>query len=389
MARGSIKQRSPGTWSIVVELPRDSVTGKRKQKRETIRGTKREAGKRLAELLYQLNTGAYVDPSNQLLAAYVEGWLRDYVWPNLAPMTAQVYEHMARKHLLPALGHYAMSQLRPEHIQHYLADKLAGGLSSSTVRHHYVTLNTCLNHAVKHELLARNPCASVTAPKSQSPEMSILDQQGALQILEAAKETEYYALFYFLLHTGCRRSEALAVRWADLDLTLGQVSIKRSLHCLKGGALVYRPPKTAKSRRLVTLTPSLAQVLREHHRACEAQLKVLGVQPADDALVFCRADGGPYLPDTITQVWTRLARKVGLRGVRLHDARHAHATLMLQRGVHPKIVQERMGHASIQHTLDIYSHVTPGLQEAAALRFDEGFDKHAEGDVGQSAVTNP
>ena len=147
MARGSIKQRSPGTWSIVVELPRDPVTGKRKQKRETIRGTKREAGKRLAELLYQLNTGAYVDPSNQLLAAYVEGWLRDYVWPNLAPMTAQVYEHMVRKHLLPALGHHEISQLRPEYIQHYLADKLAAGLSSSTVRHHYVTLNTCLNHA--------------------------------------------------------------------------------------------------------------------------------------------------------------------------------------------------------------------------------------------------
>ena len=389
MARGSIKQRSPGSWSIVVELHRDPVTGKRKQKRETIRGTKREAGKRLAELLYQLNTGAYVDPSNQLLAAYVEGWLKDYVWPNLAPITAQIYEHMARKHLLPALGQYAISQLRPEHIQHYLADKLAEGLSSSTVRHHYVTLNTCLNQAVKHGLLARNPCASVTAPKSQSPEMTTLDQQGALQILEAARETEYYALFYFLLHTGCRRSEALAVRWADLDLNLCQVSIIRSLHCLKGGILVYRPPKTAKSRRLLTLTPSLAQVLREHRRDWEAQLGRLGVESADDALVFCRDDGSPYLPDTITQVWTRLARKVGLKGVRLYDDRHAHATLMLQRGGHPRVVQERMGHASIQHTLDIYSHVTLGLQEAAALRFDEGFENHVEGVVGQSAVTNP
>ena len=389
MARGSIRQRSPGSWSIVVELPRDPVTGKRKQKRETMRGTKREAGKRLAELLYQLNTGAYVHPSNQLLAAYVEGWLKDYVWPNLAPMTAQIYEHMARKHLLPGLGQQTISQLRPEHIQHYLADKMATGLSASTVRHHYVTLNTCLNHAVKHGLLSRNPCASVTAPKSQSPEMPTLDQQGVLQILEAAKKTEYYALFYFLLHTGCRRSEALAVRWADLDLTLCQVSIKRSLHCLKGGTLVYRPPKTAKSRRLLTLTPSLAQVLREHLREWDAQLKTLGLEPAGEALVFCRPDGRPYLPDTITQVWTRLARKVGLKGVRLHDARHTHATLMLQQGIHPKIVQERMGHASIQHTLDIYSHVTPGLQEAAALRFDEGFEKYVEAVARNDDVTNP
>ena len=113
MARGSIKQRSPGSWSIVVELLRDPVTGKRKQKRETIRGTKREAGKRLAELLYQLNTGAYVDPSNHLLAAYVEGWLRDYVWPNLAPMTAQVYEHMARKAPATGLGALRVEPVAP------------------------------------------------------------------------------------------------------------------------------------------------------------------------------------------------------------------------------------------------------------------------------------
>ena len=151
---------------------------------------------------------------------------------------------------------------------------------------------------------------------------------------------------------------------------------------------MYRPPKTVKSRRLLALTPSLAQVLRQHRREWEAQLGTLGVESADHSLVFCRADGRPYLPDTITQVWTRLARKVGLKGVRLHDVRHTHATLMLQRGVHPKIVQERLGHASIQHTLDIYSHVTPGLQEAAALRFDEGFERYDEG-LPRRTVTNP
>jgi integrase len=122
---------------------------------------------------------------------------------------------------------------------------------------------------------------------------------------------------------------------------------------------------------MIALTPSLALVLREHQEQQEALKATLGVEPLEDDLVFCHYDGSPYLPDTITHVWLKLTRKLGLEGIRLHDARHTHATMMLKGNVSPKVVSERLGHATVSLTLDVYSHVIPGLQEAAAARFDE------------------
>lgn len=152
---------------------------------------------------------------------------------------------------------------------------------------------------------------------------------------------------------------------------LCQVSISRTLHRLHTGETIIRPCKTAKSKRLVSLSPSTVIVLSEHKDAEAKQRESLGLPFTEDDYVFAHYDGSPLLPDSVTQVWRRLARRIDLQGVRLHDARHTHASLMLKQGIHPKIVQERLGHSSIQITLDIYSHVAPGLQQAAANKFDD------------------
>jgi integrase len=165
----------------------------------------------------QLGTGTFVNPPKGKLGEYLTAWIQDYARPNLAPKTAQNYEHMVKKHLIPALGAVQLSQLRVEYIQRYLSDKLASGLSTKTVRHHYVTLHTALAHAVKRGTLARNPCDTVTPPRPQTPEMRVLDEEGIARVLEAARATEYYALFHFLLDTGARRSEALGLRWSNID----------------------------------------------------------------------------------------------------------------------------------------------------------------------------
>jgi integrase len=183
--------------------------------------------------------------------------------------------------------------------------------------------------------------------------------------LEMARSTEYHALFYAFLFTGCRRAELLALRWQDVDMLLCQMSINRSLQYVRGmGAgkrITFKEPKTAQSRRSISLSPSMVEVLREHREARGKLRQSLGLpslSPCD--LVFSRYDGAPLLPQSVTQAWQRLARRTGLRGVRLHDARHTHASLMLKQGAHPKIVQQRLGHASIQITLDTYSHVPQG-----------------------------
>jgi len=147
--------------------------------------------------------------------------------------------------------------------------------------------------------------------------------------------------------------------------------IGRGLHHLKDGSYVFTQPKSAKSKRTIALSPYAIHVLREHKERQGAIRLTIGKPLAESDLVFSTPEGKPLRPNTISRAWTMLAAKAGVKVIRFHDARHTHASLMLKAGIHPKIVQERLGHASIQITLDTYSHVSPGLQEAAAAQFDK------------------
>ena len=371
--RGSIIKRYKDSYTIVIELGKDPVTGKRKQHWVSVRGTKKEAGKKLAELLHQMDKGTFIKPDKITVGEYLERWLKDYVRPNLAPRTAEGYEHILRKHLIPALGNITLIGLKAEHLQRYYSEKVAGGLSNMTVRHHHTVLHKALATAVGWGILSSNVADAVSTPRIQRQDMKTWDEEDVTRFLEAAKRTQYYALFYTALFTGMRRSELLGMKWGDVDFVLSQLYVSRSLHCLKGGIIVFRPTKTAKGRRAIALSPSTFMVLSEHHQRCMAKWAVLRVALTDDDLVFCHSDGKPYLPNTITHAWIKIVRRTGLKPIRLHDARHTHASIMLKQEVHPKIVQERLGHANIAVTLDTYSHVAPGLQRAAALRFDEAF----------------
>jgi integrase len=201
--------------------------------------------------------------------------------------------------------------------------------------------------------------------------MQTWDEDDVARFLEAAKDSPYYALFYTALFTGMRRSELLALRWRDVDFIFSQVYINRSLHQLRDGSYVFTQPKSAKSRRTIALSPSANITLKEHKDKQGVQRSMLGISLKDDDLIFSTVEGKPLRPNTVSRAWTIMAARSGLKVIRLHDARHTHASLMLKQGVHPKIVQERLGHATIAVTLDTYSHVAPGLQEAAAAGFDK------------------
>jgi len=228
-----------------------------------------------------------------------------------------------------------------------------------------------LKNAVKTGLLVRNAAESVDTPKIQRREMHVMSETDLHLFLEYAKDSPYYTFFYLGLFTGMRRAELLALRWSDIDLELCQVSVTRSMQYIQaaapGNRISFREPKTAKSRRLIALSPSTAITLREHQAKQNELRESLGYPALSDSdLVFSHYDGSPLLPNSVTHAWIKLVRRCGL-----HDARHTHASLLLKQGVHPKIVQERLGHGSIQITLDTYSHVAPGLQQAAAKGFDE------------------
>jgi integrase len=378
--RGHIVKRykNSDSYSIVINLGVDPATGKRKQQWISVKGTKKDAEKKLAELLHQIDTGSFVTPKRITMSEYLEQWLRDYCVPNLAPRTTEGYQYIVRTHLIPTLGQIPLMQLKPEHLQQMYYNKLTsgrsdgkGGLSNRSVRYCHVTLHKALQNALKMGMIMRNPADAVEPPKVHRREMQTMNESDIHLFLEMARSTQYYTIFYVLIFTGLRRSEILALRWSDVDLLLCQLSVNRTIHQLHNGQIIFGEAKTQKSRRLIALSPSTVAVLKEHRETQEGQRRSIGLSLLDDDLIFCQENGKPLLPDSITHAWMRLARSIGLKGIRLHDARHTHASLMLKQGIHPKIVQERLGHSSIQVTLDTYSHVAPGLQQAAANRFDD------------------
>lgn len=366
--RGKIVSRTPGSYTIILDVGKDAG-GKRRQQWVTIRGTKRDAEKRLSEMLHQLDTGSFMRPGKTTVAEFLSRWLEDHK-AGLSPRGYERYRDIVTKRLVPALGGLTLTQLRPEHLQKLYTTMQNAGLSARTVRYHHSVINGALKTALEWGLIVRNPAEAVKRPKIERPDMQTWDEDEVSRFLEVARSSPYYALFYTALFTGMRRSELLGLKWGDVDLTLGQASVGRGLHHLKDGRYVFTEPKSQKSRRTIALTPSNSTLLRQYKDKRSLDYMLMNRPLGNEELVFSNGEGKPWRPNTITRAWETAAAHAGLKVIRLHDARHTHASIMLKQGIHPKIVQERLGHASIEMTLDTYSHVTPGLQEAAAARFD-------------------
>lgn len=383
--KGHIRKRGKNSWTLWVDRGRDPETRKRRQQTVTVHGTKRDAEKELRVILTKMEEGAYIKPTKLTLGEFLIQWLENYVMTNTSPRTAEGYRVIVRRHLIPNLGMVLLTQLQPSQIQGYYAKALSGekadsngGLSARTVLNIHKVLSEALSHAVKWQILVRNVALAVDPPRPERPETRTFTEEQARLFLQAAVATPYHELFTLALYTGKRRSELLGLHWKDTDLDLAQLSVTQTLHRLAGGGFVLREPKTAKSRRTIALPPSVCILLRQLRERQIGERLLLGLELRDDDLVFAHPDGQPLDPSTITHSFSRIIKKAGIPRIRFHDLRHTHATLMLKQGIHPKIVSERLGHSSIGITLDTYSHVMPGLQEAAALRFEEGLQEVSE-----------
>jgi integrase len=394
--KGSIRQRSRGSWEIAIDIGRDPSTGKRLQHWETVRGTKRDAQQRLAELLVTIEQGNYIKPKRLCLAEYLQHWLDGYVKTNCSPRTLDSYQSIVSRHLIPNLGHLPLTQIQPQHIQEYYARSLAGGrvdgkgaLSARSVLHIHRVLFQALNYAVRQGLLIRNVADLVDPPRARKTRMKTLIPQEVSRLLNATQDTVYYPIIYTAVNTGLRQAELLGLRWHDLDLDLATLSVTQVLY-KRRGTCQFKEPKSAHSRRRLDLSPSLALFLRQYRNRREAEYLLLGKPLREDDLVFSNANGSPMDPGTLTHNFARIARRAGLSGTRFHDLRHTFASLMLLAGIHPKIVSEMLGHSSVAFTLDTYSHVIGGLQQAAVRRLDEVLQPEIKRsqDVGKMLATD-
>lgn len=255
-------------------------------------------------------------------------------------------------------------------LQAYYAKRLDSGAAASSIRKEANIVHSALRHAVRMGQLASSPADVVTPPRPKRTEMRFLDEAESAAMLHAAEGSTLHMPLLLALGTGMRRAELLGLRWGDVDLEAGTATVNQGLQ-EAGGQLIVTAPKTVKSRRTVTIPGLVIDGLRVH-RAEQAR-RTLAHEPgwSDSEYVLAAPHGGPWRPSNFDRIWRRFKKKQKLV-IRFHDLRHTHASQLLKAGIHPKIVSERLGHASISITLDTYSHVMPGMQVEAAQRIDAG-----------------
>jgi integrase len=389
---GNITRRGAHSWRLKFEAgERDPVTGKRATRFVTVRGTKKEAQRELTRLLGRVDSGTYVEASALTVAEYLDRWLTAHAQHTVSAKTFERYAEIVHKHLAPALGGHRLGRLSPLHLQAYYSEALTKGrvrtlrsgiqetlppLAARTVKHHHRILSQALRQAARLRLLQHNPCADIDPPKPKRTEMKIIDQQQSAEAIRAAEGKLIHVPVLLAITTGMRRGEILAVRWKDLNPDGRTLRVMHTLEETAVG-LAFKEPKSERSRRTIALPALVVEELRRHRRQQAEDLLRLGIRQTDETLVCCDHEAQPLRPRSVTKSFANLSRKLGI-GIRFHDLRHSHISHLLAAGVHPKVASERAGHASVSITLDVYSHLIPGIQEDAANRIDAALRTHLE-----------
>ena len=371
--QGCVRRRGK-KWVIIADIPRLGDEPRR-QKWFSGYANKHEAERDLARIMSDMYGGAFVEPSTMTLAEYLRHWLEAYASVNVSAKTLERYREIVERGIIPALGHFKLMKLSPSSIQSFYSKQMTcggmrgGPLSARTVSHYHRLLHEALRHAVKWQMMARNPTDAVEPPRPKAAVVHALDEAECAKLRFVVKDTHFALPVSLALRTGMRRGEILALRWAEVDLDRGVAAVMRTLEQTAEG-LTFKEPKSAKSRRQIALSPDTVAELRAH-KVRQAQRRLaLGPGYADEDLVCCREDGTPFKPDGFTACFKQFVSRRGMTTLRFHDLRHTHASLLLKQGVHPKVVSERLGHATIGITLDTYSHLLPGMQEEAARSID-------------------
>jgi integrase len=361
--KGCIKERSPGHWAIIIA---DGST----RKWHSFVGTKRQAQVECSRLIAAHQSGAVsAAPARLTVAAFLERWLLHMV-TQISPATHHRYSCVVRKNINPLLGGTALTKLQPEQIAQSLAKMIEGGLAPVTVCFIRKVLGQACEQATRWNLITRNPVTMTDPPKVEKKPMAVLDEAGMAALLEKARGSEMFVPCLLAITCGLRRGEIAALRWRSVDLSTGRIHVVASMEQI-GVNVREKETKSGKARAVV-LPGFAAEELRTHKRQQAEALLALGIRQ-DDGHVAIRADGSTWEPLAMTKAFGALLAGTGIR--RLHDLRHSHATALLASGVHLKVASERLGHASIAITADLYSHVSDTMQSDAASRIDESMRK--------------
>lgn len=388
--QGSIYQRKDGRWAGAAFVL--GVDGT--YKRVPVYGSSAdEVDAKLTALKNRSNQGLPADATGWTVARYADYWLTQVAEPKLRPTTLVRYRSLVRQYIVPAIGRKRLPALAPADVRLMLARAAATrtpgrpGLSESerpvvslrTVQQVHAVLRSMLSHAMREELIGRNVARLVQPPAPDRDEIRPWTDAEARTFLAACRSHRLYALFVVALALGLRRGELLGLRWVDVDFTTGQLRVWQTLQRVRGEGAVFGPPKSRRSRRVLTMPAVVVAALRGHQARQSDDKAAADGRWTESGLVFTTATGGHLEPRNLNTTFARLLGRAQVRPIRLHDLRHTCATLLLSRGVSPRMVMDILGHSQIAVTMNTYGHVIPAMQQEAAGQMDQALGNDLDG----------
>ncbi|WP_410771024.1 tyrosine-type recombinase/integrase [Fontibacillus sp. BL9] len=354
-------------YYIVVDMKDEAGNRKRKWLSGPDGGfeKKRQAELAMPDILKALHNETFVEPTRKSFGELMAEWLRDKK-PVVKYNTWKSYEWLVNTHIIPNLGKVQAIKLKPQQLQDFYHKKLLTTLSVGSIKKAHSIIYDALNRAVVWGLIPQNVAQFVTLPQGKKVKFEVWNEEQLKTFLDYASYEQYYLAFELAASTGMRQSEILALRWVDVDLVNQTISVRQAYTLAEVGH-DFGDTKNDSSVRSIALFENTVRLLKDHINSQEEQKKTNKLY-TDSGLVIQTSVGTPLGPRNLSRQYYQIIENIqkehpNFPRIRFHDLRHTHATLLLKAGVHPKIVQERLGHSSINVTLDTYSHVLPNLQK--------------------------
>jgi len=357
---GTYWLRKDGRWEGRIDL---GIVGGKRRRKAVYGKIEKEVLRKLRDARNSRSEGRLATGPRVTLGKYLDRWLDDEVAPKRAPKTTASYRQLVRLHIKPGLGHIQLAKLTPADLKRFYAEK-GHSLSPRSVQYLHAVLRRALRLAEREGLIGRSPTDLLEAPQARRPDIEALNPLEVKMFLDIAASDRLEAMWTMAVYTGLRQGELLGLRWEDIDLERWRLGVRQTIQRI-GGELIVGAPKSRSSRRSVPILEPAREVLRQWKvRQATERLKA-GPTWTESGLVFTSNIGTPLFARNVSRRFHKLLDMANLDRRGFHALRHSTATLLLTAGVHPKVVQELLGHSQISLTMDTYSHVMPTLMEDA------------------------
>ena len=372
MSTGNIVERKRNngevSYEITVEGEKNLLTGKRNRVYKTIRGSKKEAKALMRQMMADMDRGIAMKKLPKKISEWMDEWVELYL-PNIEETTKIGYRTKIANYIKPAIGDIYLQSLRAEHIQKMVNDMIARELSPKNIRDTYNNINAAMKKALALRMIPYNPCEGVVLPKLKRYKANVYDIKMIHHLLDVAEGTDMYLPILLCVTAGLRRGELLALRWDNVDFKNSLIQIRSNM--VRGEEdFIIKAPKSEAGIRDIRLGEEVMAILRQERVKYMTDLLERGSNFQNLGFVIRQHDGAPIRPDSMTRKWTRFIEANSLPRIRFHDLRHSNATALIQAGVNPRVVQQRLGHADVNITLNTYTHVLPDMDMDAAAKLD-------------------